>query len=316
MKISSVKEFVLNQLRKIPIERGLTEKGGDYWLRCPFHSSGRENTPSLKINYSDDNRPIGSYYCFGCGVHSDFNTLADKLKLKKLKTNNLYKDYITADITDEDKDGFFGVQKKEHKDAVIVDWDKNKDWREINGNLLHELGAKLVYEKIIQDLQLYMPVKMFGEEIGHINCLLQRKSKKIRGYFNSPGKWVKSALFPYDYVKTMPQTKNVLFLVEGPRDALSLIQNGIPALAILGTQNWDKECANFVYDLDSNLIVLAFDPDEAGEKATNKIYWYFKNKTPIKILKLPDNKDPAKLNKKEYNFLRQKYVIKDKKRAG
>ena len=43
--------------RRIPLER----KGGAYWAKCPFHGSGEERTPSLKV-YDD----TGTYHCFAC----------------------------------------------------------------------------------------------------------------------------------------------------------------------------------------------------------------------------------------------------------
>lgn len=45
-------------------------KSGERWKACcPFHS---EKTPSFVVY------PDGSYYCFGCGVHGDYQAISDR----------------------------------------------------------------------------------------------------------------------------------------------------------------------------------------------------------------------------------------------
>lgn len=51
-------------------------KSGERWKACcPFHS---EKTASFVV-YLD-----GSYYCFGCGIHGEYQTIADNFLLSNL----------------------------------------------------------------------------------------------------------------------------------------------------------------------------------------------------------------------------------------
>lgn len=300
----SNKEFVVTQLRKLPQSRGLTFKGQNAWIRCPHHSKGRENTPSLSINLENKSVPIGTFHCLSCGVHGNYNKIAKDLGIKELKNISDYDgDYI--EISNKDEEEFFG-SLEENSTKNMQNWDPKVNWRGISGKLLHKIGAKLEYNNIGKDNQLYLPISVFGEEIGGINCILDRKSSKIRAYFNSSDLKSKKALFPYDYVKK--RNKGIIIISEGPRDVLNLNQYGLSALAILGTRSWSDYKKDLILSLNPKKIILALDPDEAGEKATRRIYRDFKNFVKVTVLKLPKGKDPADLDIKD--------IIKLKKLIG
>ena len=42
--------------------QSVISKGGKSWIKCPFHSDGRERTPSCILN-----EEMNNYHCFGCG---------------------------------------------------------------------------------------------------------------------------------------------------------------------------------------------------------------------------------------------------------
>lgn len=48
----------------------IVHRGGKDWVKCPFHGSGNERTPSCMIDNS-----TGRYYCFGCHAAGDIFTL-------------------------------------------------------------------------------------------------------------------------------------------------------------------------------------------------------------------------------------------------
>src|SRR5690606_7832235 len=110
--------------------------------------------------------------------------------------------------------------------------------------LLSDIGAKLC-QKQYEDgswsaKMLWLPVKVNNQTKGYIKARL-KKQEGMTSYINAPGKWsLTYGLFPYDYaVDVMAQLDlSTMALVEGPRDALRLLSEGIPACAMLGTQSW------------------------------------------------------------------------------
>lgn len=63
----------------------------------------------------------------------------------------------------------------------------------------------------------------------------------------------------------------MLFVCEGPRDALRLLYYGIPAVAVLGAKVWSKTKRDLVIASGAELFVLWLDNDKAGISATNRL---------------------------------------------
>ena len=110
-------------------------------------------------------------------------------------------------------------------------------------------------------------------------------------------------LFPLDYVVETFKSKSVV-LVEGQVDALWLIYNKIPALAILGTNNWSKQKEIILTSHGFRTIVLAMDGDKAGVKTQKNLYKDLKNKfKKVAKFECPMGRDPAKLNPRQLEEL-------------
>lgn len=276
-------------------------KGNDVWIKCPFHGGGQERTPSCRINLTKGKYPVGFWYCYGCGKHGSWNDLAQAIPGLTLMNSQEIKDQdlVMTKLSPAQIASLYGNEINEQVDFnMMVDWDKNTPWRGISGDLLYKLGSKLSCNKRTKDLQLFLPCYQNNELRGGINCRLQ-KVQGLVSYMNTAGPWVKKTLFPYDYVKKIYRKTNVIALVEGPRDALNLIDNGFPALAILGSQNWSSMKENLVRVLDPKILVLAFDADEAGEHAYETVRESFKDLTNICKLQFKDGQDPGDLTRTE-----------------
>ena len=301
--------WVLQQLRRLDYRYGMKVINDKAWIRCPFHSNNGhlERTPSLVINLDSSLKyKTGTFHCFGCNETGDWNKLAEKLNLEQVSEEE--EQFNVGRLTQEDKDALFNsVEKK--RDIVSVDWDKNDNWRGISGKLINAIGGQLTCDKWMTDTQLYLPVKVNKKEVGGIYCKIERKSKKERGYINTPGGWIKSrGLFPFDYTKQMlkEMDKKVLFLTEGPRDTLNLLQNGLPSLAILGSNNWSSKKLDILSFLDLDRVVLAFDPDTAGQHAFKSVYKDLKRFVKLSKLEFKQGTDPADLTKKQCNRIKTK----------
>jgi DNA primase len=78
-----------------------------------------------------------------------------------------------------------------------------------------------------------------------------------------------------------------VYITEGVFDATVLEQNGYHAVAILGVNNFKPEMTHQFKGLD---VVLAFDNDEAGERATKEVAKMFLlNGQEVKTKRLPEN---------------------------
>jgi DNA primase len=107
------------------------------------------------------------------------------------------------------------------------------------------------------------------------------------------GPWIKEkGLFPYDYIKPKARKCGYIVLVEGPRDALRLITDGIPALSVFGVQNFGVKKANFVSALGDVAVYIMSDNDAAGDVLFQKAKQSFKE-IGIKVnrIKLPRKRD-------------------------
>jgi len=281
-----------------------TIKGNSAWIKCPFHGGGHERTPSCRINLEKGKYPIGFYYCYGCSSHGTWNTLAEKLHLAKIDTEEL--ELQSPSVSKSKLDALLQEDKVLNTldMSLAVDFESSENWRGISGVTLNNIGAKLCPDLRFKDTFVYLPCIQLGKEVGNIKAVMQRKPGQL-GYINSGGEWAKKGLFPYDYVRLMLKSVNVLALVEGPRDALNLIQYGMPALAILGSQNWSQYKAELVELLNPDKIVLMFDGDEAGNRAYEKVVAYFKyfDKNSLLRFNFDKDKDPADLKKEEVENL-------------
>ena len=278
-------EFIRAELEQLPAERGAQFRGLDdsrtCWLKCPWHGDGKDNTASLKVNLTG--QYVGSWVCFGCFIHRDgvpkprggkWSELASKLGMKggSPASDDEIQVPRIRDALRETLLGETDSNSESNKKRVLVKkspkFPIKERWRGINGWLLHAIGARVVFDE--HGSHVYLPIKMGREWCSGIYCTWD---KQQLAYINETDPRIKRALFPYNYVvrllRQMPKRARYLVLCEGPRDALNLLQYGIPALAVLGGITvWTSAKAEAVAELNPRLVVLAFDPDEVGKALT------------------------------------------------
>ena len=96
----------------------------------------------------------------------------------------------------------------------------------------------------------------------------------------------------------------MIFIVEGPRDALSMLQIGIPACAIIGAKIWSKLKEEIIASAEPNRVALLFDNDKAGRKGAQYLIKISGSNLPLKNILLPRKEkikrkiDPADLSVK------------------
>ena len=316
-----IEDFVRQEVTKLPEHRGLRIEGDIAWLRCPDpkHKGGFENSPSAKINLTfveTEKGKIapGSLYCFGCGCRWSWSELATRFNLKNIQSHKMYSDSPKSKLlSEEDRAKVTGdYSELIPKDAIA--WPAYQNWRTISGEVVNKVGGLIYFDYGIKLTRALFPVKVRGETVGFIKANLKPQKKGLN-YINSAGKWSKQkGLFPYDYVKRTLKTKDprIVYLVEGPRDALALIQNDLAGIAILGT-TWSKQKRDLILALEPNLVVLMLDSDDAGLKGAKEIKSSLKGYVRLRHFIFPPKPDGTKrdasdLTAKQAEKINSKYL--------
>ena len=251
---------------------------------CPFHN---DSNPSGRISHDIGNpRFVGSYKCYACGDPMRWDDFATQTGLEpfrqveETRVPAIPVDYLDDTLIGTDKTQYIKEEMElfplDKRGAKLLDLETT-EWRGFSFSFLRELGAEVcaIDDKYGRTHHyLYLPAYVNGKLRGYIKAL-PHKVKDMTSYINASGGWSKKyGLWPFDYVSDMlksMKTKTVV-LVEGPRDAMRLIRDGIPALCILGTQSWSSHKILLLETLEPTKIILCFDGDDAGKKATKLVY--------------------------------------------
>lgn len=292
-------------------------------IPCPFHN---ETQPSLYINLDPNNRKnaIGGYYCFGCraktSTHGGWNGLAQKLGLAEIsEDSNQVTTYVRREISMEDlhdpDDGWdLDELLSQWNCGFWAPWPEHQAWRSVPGWLIRKIGGMLSLDEKYEQQVCILPQWQDDLLIGAVKARCRVFKKTRLKYLSAPGEWVKThALFPYHTVQNMLAVRKdrSIFLVEGPRDAIRLIGCGIPALALLGTNNWSEEKRDLLLTLDPDRVFFAFDNDSAGQNAIRLVAPTLKGfATRIRIRFKGDGKvDPGNVPLEQIREWKRRYKI-------
>lgn len=103
-----------------------------------------------------------------------------------------------------------------------------------------------------------------------------------------------------EYIIPQCMDTDKIVLVEGERDAIKLLQEGISAVSTHGAK-LTMEQMEIILSLNPKEIYLAFDGDEAGRSATKKSLKMLEGKVNYVIpMNIPLGKDPKKFNGEEF----------------
>jgi len=269
---------------------------------CPFH---KESHPSCSINISGTKVSVGTFKCWSCNKSGNWNIFADKTGLKKIKKWQAKLSDATYHGVSEDEERAMLGSSMSHTDLAdalaveeLGDWQAKKEWRGLPGKLLVKLGCKFVIDRRSDEPMLLCPVVINGETVGGVKAILEKKRKRQLAYITSKGSWVKDlGIFPYDHVRKMLRRKKLRFiiLVEGPRDALRLISEGLPAVAILGANNFGTKKALKLFGIGELDYIFTMPDNDAGGTLMHKlIRKSFKGMSKVYQIKLPRKKDKHK----------------------
>lgn len=287
-------------LGKLPSSFGLILSRRIALIRCPDHKRGKEEHPSMRINLETNTKHrLGSGHCFVCGAHyGSWQTLYARLTGKAAPDQEYERHYSGLN-----KDGIMSLlEPSETFDpkhfptkANSLPWSPGEIWRNIDGKLLADIGA-VYFDRNWLPPSIFLPNYVHGTLAGGINANLKKNGKQ--NYFNTPGDWASITLFPYDYTAKLLDSTGIrwVVLVEGPRDALHLLQYGIPALSTLGTGHTVNPIKYMLLDdLEIEGVIKGFDADKAGRKASRDSGLILDGYYKTRKLKMKEGDDPARL---------------------
>tara|TARA_B100000214_G_scaffold375607_1_gene363332 strand:+ start:6648 stop:7700 length:1053 start_codon:yes stop_codon:yes gene_type:complete len=295
-QLRSSYDIIFEELDKVEGPRGATADA--IQIVCPFHS---DTDPSLGVFMGIGlDIPLGFFHCFGCGAKGHWNELAEKLNLKKISAlNGKIKSTKEANQKVERLKRKLGmvestidikVLMKSIGNPAYFPWSEDIDWRGYPGKLIKQVGGYYLSEphRSQKELVCFFPNKIdkrfYGGQKAYINKVKGRPS-----YLGMEGDWAKDyGIFPHNYTKELIKKYKLKYvvIVEGARDALRLLMNGIPAIAVLGAKQFTKEKLRFIIKMGVKHIITMPDNDTGGKtmKRTIKEVVYLHNEiSPIKI---------------------------------
>lgn len=289
--MSDAENFIVDQLRNhAPQDRMVLIRGEEAVLRCPWHAGGQERNPSLGVLIRPHKGwPAGVFHCFTCGEHGGWNKLAEKIGLRKI---------TKAGAREANSGSALEWALGTDVGHVVLSssmptWPPAVAWRGITGDTLVRFGARRAV--IGRESRMYLPVTCYGEEVGGVWCKLERKDKKELAYVNTRGEWAHTYFLGFDQARQKSLRNQPLWIVEGPRDTMNVAQRGGRVVGLLGANNAKPGKIAYVEEIDPPMVIVATDPDPAGDKAASDVENLLRGKYPLRRLRMKEGKDPADL---------------------
>ena len=298
----SNREIVIQQLQRL---RGYKKMASGGWMmvQCPFHD---DNSPSCGVRIAEPN--IGVFNCLACEAKGGWNKFAEKTGLETIKEWNKAPDVeslVTAQLDDQllGESGTTFKQVLRTFDCLEATlWPERIDWRGFPGWFMRKLGAHIINDYRADSVSALFPVKVAGKVRGGVKAsfVKDERNKRALAYVTSSGPWAQDyGLFPYVYARSLVRKNKTRFVVicEGPRDAMRLCLNGIPAVSVLGAKNFTDRKLLFVIALNVDCIYVMPDSDKAGRMLWRRVKELCsKQEMKCKRIKLPDNDDGSKMD--------------------
>lgn len=280
-------EFIIAQLESKGLRYNAARK--DYInVFCPFHEQSSQS-PHLGIK-----RDGTHLHCWGCDIRGTWNTYAETMGLERLDLD----DPSNKDFTES-------IASTKHLPLRIKLPHGLTRWRDaiprfgngpdISAEALRGLQVYKWFDPYSRVYRILFPVQdRRGRMLGWFALTTYKGiTPKVR---NAPGRWARKALFPINH--PILGKHRFIFLVEGQADALRLISEGLPALCIMGVRNWTVKNLNQILLLGIDTVYILMDGDEEGRKAAGTIYSDISERINAKVVRLPEDVDPAKATRR------------------
>ena len=331
--IQASTEDVINTLRFDLAQKGLNRfaivrrNGENLQSNCPFHKNGQERKPSFGVNGD-----IDRCHCFSCGWAGTIEEMISELygyqDEGKFGKRWLIKRFNTVEIETRPNimEGFNGRANNNFTSFGITD--ANGSVSRLIQHIQGDKSSEQYFGEITEEeLDKYRYIHPYLYERGLTDEIIERfdigydrERKEItfpvrdiegrcvfvagrsteRKFFRLPQGLNKPLYQGYRFVDG---SYKICYVTESFLNCLTCWKYDKPAIAMLGTGN--KKQYEILNKLPVREYILAFDPDEAGRKATERFRKNVHGKI-IKELVYPDNRD---INDLQEEFLNCKVVF-------
>lgn len=316
--IQAPTEDVINTLRFDLAQKGLNRfavvrhNGENLQSNCPFHKNGQERKPSFGVNGE-----IDKCHCFSCGWagtieemiselygYQDDGKFGKRWLIKRFNTveietrPNIMEGFNVRNNSNASNnhcrsDNVFSIAK------MVTDEELDK-YRYIHPYMYQRGLTDEIIERFDigydrEREEITFPV---ADLSGTVRFIAGRSVKSK--FFRLPKNLDKPVYLGYEFVTGKYK---VAYIVESFLNCLTCWKYGKPAMAMIGTGN--QKQYEILNRLPVREYILAFDPDEAGRKATERFRKNVHGKI-IKELVYPDNRD---INDLQEEFLKYKIIF-------
>lgn len=257
-------------------------RGKSFLVYCPMQkdpATGRvsvaadghghdDKTPSLSIF-----RDNGGFHCFGCGIKGrDWNVLAQLIGADQIPEDELPGpvEQLAERLKQMIESGLApGPELPLHDgpwrgDFSRVDLDTGETIT-ISAGLIKRLEGKSWYDDWKECYRILFPIYMHGEMVGWVSR--RTDTEKDMKYRNMSGLPAREILYPFDLASSI--VRDTVVIVEGPFDAIRLLNYGIPAVAMMGTENFTEQNASLIASIVDR-VIIATDGGSAGLTCRNE----------------------------------------------
>lgn len=322
---------ILNKLnlKKLFKELGLEineEMGNELNMLCPFHD---EIDPSLNFN-----KELGIFHCFGCKISGNLISFVAKLKeISYIEALNFLKEKAGLEVSkielkrrwkilSEQKD------KKVEKEFVhiqnppknlIILTERGFQWlrgRGIKKSTARNFKISFCINGFYKDRAI-IPIYNHKNKYQFFEARLIRKlryaknslgqielEKKVRYPLDAP---VSENLFNLDKAK---EISGYVILVEGIMDVLYLFQLGYNVVGSFGTNLSPTQISLLTKFFKK--IYICFDSDKSGKEAIREVAEDILPLTRLKIIRLPEGKDPDEISGSFFHTFFKQAIDADK----
>lgn len=332
--IQASTEDVINTLRFDLSQKGLNRfavvrlNGENLQSNCPFHKNGQEHKPSFGVNGE-----IDKCHCFACGWSGTIEEMISELfgyqDEGKFGKRWLIKRFNTIEI--ETRKNIMEDFKNDNNTLCSSLYSRSNKWsdRILCGKTRQvRLSDETEQSEITEEeLDKYRYIHPYMYERGLTDEIIERFDigyDREREEITFPirdiegkcvfiaGRSVKSKFFRlpkglnkpiYCSDKFRTGTYRTAYITESFLNCLTCWKYDKPAMAMIGTGN--QKQYEILNKLPVREYILAFDPDEAGRKATERFRKNVHGKI-IKELVYPDNRD---INDLQEEFLNCKIIF-------
>ena len=264
--------------------RDINNTGSDVMCTCPFHGGGKERNPSLGVMLKPRERDgkryeAGTAHCFTCGYTAELpQFVADVLGLRDSMEG--YKwlvgkyNYSAQDREPLELNLYRGQEQK----ASYMDEDEVEAYFKAllsSTEGMAYLRKRKLSEGVIrayklgfdaEDNTVLFPVRDLDGRV------VFYKGRSIAGkhFYNAKDVDKSSLVFGLYELISSSMMHSEIWITESEIDALTLISEGVPAVAIMGSHISEAQCRELEKS-PYRRFVLALDNDEAGRKGCAQI---------------------------------------------